>query len=76
MFLAKGRRKRKDGSYYCYYVLREAYWDKGERRQKQRHLAYVGTKRTISLDRARKLAKKLGITVEDLRRVRRLKIEE
>jgi len=69
MFLTTGRRKMKDGSYYTYYVLKETYWDKAEKRQKQRYLAYVGVRRTISQEKAEKIAQKLGCSLDALKRV-------
>lgn len=74
IFVATGRYKKRDGSYYVYYVLREGYWDKRERRIKQRYVGYIGTRPVLSLSNARKLAQKAGITLDELRRVRGLTI--
>jgi hypothetical protein len=76
MYLIKGRYKKRDGSYYTFWVLRETVWDRAQKRSVQRYVAYVGPKRTITLQRAQALAKKIGCTVDDLRRVRGLKIVE
>jgi hypothetical protein len=73
MYLVQARSKRRNG-YYKFYVLRETYWDSREKRQKQRYLAYIGPYPVISRERAKKIAKKLGINLEQLRRVRRLRI--
>ncbi len=75
MFLAQSFRRRKDGSRYSYWLLRETYWDPKEKRQRHRYLGYVGPKPVLTLERARELARKLGVTLEELRRVRRLRIK-
>lgn len=80
MFLTKQRKKKPNGGYWYSWVLRESYWDKAEKRLKQRYVAYVGTKRTITESQARELARKISeklgreVTVEDLRRVKRLRV--
>ena len=79
MFLAKTW-KVQGGKRYEAWVLKAAVWDKALKRQKQVYLAYVGKSRTIPESRARELARrisrKLGreVTVEDLRKVKRLRI--
>jgi hypothetical protein len=74
MFLAKNVRKSEGGAQRAYYVLRDSYWDKKLKRQRHRYLAYIGVKPVLTLAKARELAKKIGCSVDDLRRVRRLKI--
>ncbi len=82
MFLAKQRKKKPEGGYWTAWVLRDSYWDREEKRIKQRYIAYVGKKQTITESQARelacKVAVKLGITEEEawqkLRRVKRLRI--
>lgn len=64
---AKGQR--------TYFVLRANIWDKREKRQRTLYLGYLGVKPVLSLDRAKKIATKLGIGLEDLRRVRGLRIK-
>ncbi len=70
IFLAKSGRKSK------YYVLKANVWDKEARAQRQKYLAYIGTKPQISLEKAKQIAHKLGISLDDLRTVRRLRIVE
>jgi len=80
MYLAETFDWKKDGTKRVYYVLRESRWDPKGKRPKHRYLAYVGTQRTITESRAKELARKISeklgrpVTVEDLRKVRRLKI--
>ena len=80
MFITRQRKPRPGGGYYFGWVLRGSYWDKELKRTRQIHLSYIGKTRTITESRAREIAekvsKKLGrpVTVEDLRRVRRLRI--
>ncbi len=68
IFLAKSGRKSK------YYVLKANVWDKKARAQRQKYLAYIGTKPQISLAKAKQIAHKLGVPLEELRQVRRLQI--
>lgn len=42
----------------------------------RRYVAYVGRTKTLYLAKARKLARKIGITLDELRRVRGLRIVE
>lgn len=78
--LVKTRRQTKDGKIYPFYALRENYWDSQAKATRQRHIIYVGTKPEITESRARELAQRISektgrrITVEDLRKVRRLRI--
>jgi len=74
MFLAKTVRRTKSGDVRVYYVLRTSYWDKALKRQRHKYLAYIGTKPVLTLAQARQLARRLGCTVDELRRVKRLRI--
>lgn len=76
IYLARTFQRRADGSQRDYYVLRENYWDFKQKRQRTRYVAYVGRTKTLSLAKARKLARKIGITLDELRRVRGLRIVE
>jgi hypothetical protein len=76
MYLARISVRRADGTKRYYFVLRHTEWSKRERRPIQRYLGYIGAKPVLSLKRAKALAKKLGITLDDLRAVRGLKITE
>jgi len=80
MFLAKSWRRLKGGRKQEWYALRATVWDREHKRPRQIHVAYVGITRVITEDKARELAEKasqkLGrkVTLEELRRVRRLRI--
>ena len=80
MYLAKMFQRRADGSKREYWVLKASYWDPKTKRPRHRYLAYVGTSCTLSEKKARKLARKISeklgrrVTVEDLRKVKRLRI--
>ena len=76
IFVAKGHRKKSDGSRYEFYVLRETTWDKKAKAVKQGYLAYLGTKPVITGAKAQAIAKKVGVKVDDLRKVRGLKIKD
>jgi hypothetical protein len=71
-------RVRKGGG--AYWVLKAAVWDKEAKRNRQVYLGYIGTSARITETAARKLAAKasakLGrpITLDDLRKVKRLRI--
>ena len=74
MYLAKISVRRADGSKRFYFVLRHTEWSKTEKRPIQRYLGYIGPKPQIPLEKARALCKKLKISLEDLRKIRGLKI--
>jgi hypothetical protein len=74
IYLAKTFQRRADGTKRDYFMLRENYWDFKEKRQRTRYLSYIGPKPVLKESRAKALAKRLGVSVEDLRKVRRLKI--
>lgn len=67
MFVAKGV-QRKNGKVYIFYSLRKAVWDKQAKRQKQVYVAGLGPSRTISLEKAEKIAQKIGCSLDDLKR--------
>lgn len=74
MYLAKISVRRADGTKRYYYVLRHTTWSKKEKRPIQRYLAYIGPKAIITEVKARKIAKKVSVSLDDLKRVRGLKI--
>ncbi len=80
LFVAKRMVKRKDGSYRIYYELRANVWEKERGAVRQVYAGYLGSKPIITEAKAKHLAqqisKKLGqkVTLEDLRRVKRLRI--
>ena len=75
MFLAKTWSTR-NGKKYEAWVLKRAIWDKETKRMKQKYLAYVGKTKSIKLDKALQICEKLSIPLEELRKVRRLRIIE
>ncbi len=77
MFLARAGKKRKDGSYYTYWVIRHAFWDKKQKRVVLKNLAYLTSNKepVIPLHKAQAIARKLGITVEKLAKIKGLRIE-
>ena len=82
MFVTQQRTKRREGGYYTYWVIRESYWDKKQKRQRQRHLATIGKTQKLSLDEARDLAEELTektgreVTVDELRGMKRIRVVE
>lgn len=74
MFLAKTWKTVK-GRRYESWVLKKAVWDRRHKRYRQVYLAYIGKSRRISLEKAREICEKLGITLDELRMVNRLTIE-
>jgi len=79
MFLAKKTIKKRlaDGrvGVYTRYVLAKAIWDKEERRQKQKYVGYVGTKPVLTLAKAKEICKAKGLKLEDLKKVKGLRIK-
>ena len=75
MFLAKSW-KTVNGKRYPQWALKKTVWDKAEKRQRQIYIAYIGTQKTIPLEKARRICADKDITMEELRQVKRLNIEE
>ena len=76
IFIAKGQRKKSDGSWYRFYILKETSWDTKKKAVKQRYVAYLGIKPTITDAKARAICKKIGIALPELKAVRGLKIKD
>jgi hypothetical protein len=77
MYLAKSFRKRATKKTpWVYYFLRDTRWDPKTKKRRNIYLAYVGVRPVLTLKKARAIAKKLSVSLDDLRRVRGLKILE
>lgn len=76
IYLARTFQRRADGSKRVYYILRLNYWDFDQKRQRARYLAYLGREPVLTEEKAKALAKKLGVTIDDLRLVRGLRIKK
>jgi hypothetical protein len=77
MYLAKSFRKRvTKKTPWVYYFLRDTRWDPKTKKRRNVYLAYVGVRPVLTLKKARAIAKKLGVSLDELRRVRGLKILE
>lgn len=68
IFLGKAGRSAK------YYVLKGNFWDAKKKAVKQKYLAYIGATPTITLEKAREIANKIGCSLDELKAVRGLKI--
>lgn len=75
MFLAKAW-KTVNGTRYPGWALKKSVWDKKEKRQKQEYVAYIGKSKTITYEKACDICANKGLTIDELRNVNRLKIEE
>ena len=75
MFLAKVW-KISNGKKYEAWVLKRGVWDKQEKRYRQLYLAYIGTSTAISPKKADQICEKLAISLDELLKVRRLKITD
>lgn len=73
VFLAKTWKTVK-GRRYESWVLKKAVWDKRRKRYRQVYLAYIGKSRRISVEKAREICRKLGITLDELCSVNRLTV--
>jgi hypothetical protein len=78
LFLTKGSKKPKGkaDTTHTFYVLRENRWDREAKAQRQRHVAYIGVTPEITQAKAERICREKGITMDQLRRVRRLRIVE
>lgn len=74
MFLAKTW-KTVNGRRYEAWVLKKSAWDPEEKRGKQVYLAYIGKTKSLSADKAEAICRKIGVDMEELRKVKGLRIE-
>jgi NACalpha-BTF3-like transcription factor len=78
IFVSKAGRSytTKDGAKktYKYYVLKANVWDTKLHAQRQKFLISLGAKPQLPLSKAQELCKRLGIPLEKLKAVKRLKI--
>ena len=75
MFLAKTWKTIR-GKRYVSWSLKKGIWDKERKRYKQIYLAYVGKSKKITLEKAQEICTKLGIPLDEMRKVKRLRIVE
>jgi hypothetical protein len=77
VYLAKSFRKRvTKKTPWVYYFLRDTRWDPKTKKRRNIYLAYVGVRPVLSEKKARQIARKLGVSLDELKRVRGLKILE
>jgi hypothetical protein len=78
IFVSKAQRnyqtKSGEKKTYRYYVLKANIWDSKVHAQRQKFLISLGAKPQLPLSRAQELCKRLGIPIEKLKSVKRLKI--
>lgn len=73
MFLAKTW-VTKNGVKYESWVLKKSVWDKELKRARQVYLAHLGKSKSLSLEKAQAICEKIGVTLDELRAVKRLRI--
>jgi len=77
VYLAKSFRKRATKKTpWVYYFLRESVWNPRTSRPRHIYKAYIGPHPVLTLEKAQKIAEKIGCTIDELKRVRGLKIIE
>lgn len=78
LFLTRGSKKPrgKAEATHTFYVLREHCRDEETGARRQRHVAYIGTNPEVSQAKAERICREKGITMDQLRQVRRLRIVE
>jgi hypothetical protein len=76
LYVARVYKNLASGKQLTYHVLRMNVWDYREKRQKTKYVAYLGVKPVLPLSKALKLARKLRLSLDDLKRVRGLRIIE
>ena len=74
MFLAKTW-STVNGKRYPRGVLKKSVWDKERKRQQQKYVAYIGTERKITWEKACEICREKGIELEELQSVKRLRID-
>jgi hypothetical protein len=76
LYVARMYRNLASGKRLTYFVLRQNVWDYREKRQKTKYVGYLGVKPVLPISKALKLARKLRLSLDDLKRVRGLRIIE
>jgi len=76
LFLAKSRRQMKNGTIYEFYVLRKNHWDAERKATRQEYIAYVGKEKRITKEKAMKIEREKGISLDELKTVEGLEIIE
>jgi hypothetical protein len=77
MYLAKSFRKRvTKKTPWVYYFLRDTIWDSKKKKRRNVYRAYIGPRPVLTLKKARQIARKLDVSLDELKRVRGLKIIE
>lgn len=76
LFLTRGSKKPKgkDDATHFFYVLRENRWNSDTKSRQQRHIAYIGVHPEITQEKAERICREKGITMDELRKVNRLQI--
>jgi hypothetical protein len=74
LYIARVYKNLASGKQLTYHVLRMNVWDYREKRQKTKYVAYLGVKPILPISKALKLARRLRLTLDDLKRVRGLRI--
>jgi len=75
VFLAK-QANRSGERTYTYWVLKRTVWDKTLKRTRQQYICSIGRKRTITREQAQHISQEKGVPMEELERVKRLRIIE
>jgi hypothetical protein len=74
LYIARVYKNLASGRRLAYHVLRRNEWDYASKRQVTRYVCYLGKRPVLPLSKALKLARRLRLTLDDLRRVRGLTI--
>jgi hypothetical protein len=74
LYIARIYKNLASGKRLAYHVLRMNVWDYREKRQKTKYVAYLGVKPVLPISKAIKLARRLRLTLDDLKAVRGLRI--
>jgi len=57
-----------------FWILRENYWDKKIKAQKQRYVCYIGMEPILSESKAKEISEKKGVPLDELRKVTNLSV--
>lgn len=74
LHLNRGKTQFKDGTAYPFWEVRETFWDKEIKSNRQRYIGYVGKEPVITKSKALKICEKKDLTLEQLENVNGLTI--
>lgn len=74
VFITRSRKQPASGPSYEFLELRENYYDKTVKGVRQRYIGYLGRRAVLTASQAKRICRRRGLRMEQLRRVKGLKL--